>query len=539
MTTPSIFNYHLNKKQLRELDHAPTWKKYLVDIFDDNLASSPISFLANSVILLSIVLSSIEIIFRAHDNFTHLATFFSGVYVFTSILFTIELIARLSVIEFYHKKYAGWRGKLRYLTSFYGLIDVISILPFYIDLIGFTGYQFLKILRVMRIWRVVRYVPAIANLNNAFKSKGEDILISFLAVFLVSISISTFIYYAEERANNEQFDSVLTVLIWSIGKYTDDYGSIADYAPVTLVGKILATLNGLLGIAIFAVPAGLLGSAFIDELNEQKQKKVIKEKIKLIDKYFKQYFVPKKIANNQKVYPRYYTFDAITARTLLSEQEILECVRNAKHLVIRAMKSSDELKFNDIKIVERFYHNASYGTCLIHQTSNVYIINPMGATERGISHFTHALSDCLQFNYIARQLRMYKDKDELELIKPNYEDIYETYQKEDTDRRDLPHSFQDFMFDITHNISPENWVFVMCSGGSGRDADIIVEYGLAKGANPQEFENSTIHDVATYLQFENHLKTNLSNVNLIRKNKAEGNFQFKVALHKVGNKDEK
>lgn len=98
---------------------------------------------------------------------------------------------------------------------------------------------------------------------------------------------------------------VLVVFLWSIGKYTGDYGAIASAAPITLIGKILATVNGLLGIALFAIPTGLLGSAFIDQLSAQKHKLAVDKKIKTIENHFEQSIGGKSILVNRKANNRF------------------------------------------------------------------------------------------------------------------------------------------------------------------------------------------------------------------------------------------
>ncbi|MCS6796628.1 MAG: ion transporter, partial [Raineya sp.] len=188
-----------DRKILKRLKGKSRFLHILVDIFGDSPWNSKVSFWGNIFIMLAILLSCFEVILiseKKQDIFT--SDLLKLVYWATSIVFSIELLLRLYVAKFYDAKYKGLKGKIRYLLTFYGFIDFLSVFPFYADLLGFSQYHFLKILRVIRIWRIVRYVRTIANLGKAFRMKGEEILVSLLGVLLLSLTISKFIYYAEE-----------------------------------------------------------------------------------------------------------------------------------------------------------------------------------------------------------------------------------------------------------------------------------------------------------------------------------------------------
>lgn len=145
-----------SKQVLKRLHQKPLYLKALVDIFDDDIYSSKISFWVNGFMFLMIVLSSLEVMLSTDNQFKEFNTIFDFIYVFTSIIFTIEITLRLYVAGYVEEKYQGFVGKIRYLFSFYGFIDLISLLPFYLELIGFDQYKILKILRTFRLWRSVK-----------------------------------------------------------------------------------------------------------------------------------------------------------------------------------------------------------------------------------------------------------------------------------------------------------------------------------------------------------------------------------------------
>ena len=528
-----------DRKVLKKLKCRGTFTKILVDIFDDDLWGSKVSFFANVFLIFLIILSSVEVIWTSEkvaSSTLHLTL--RIIDVVSTIFFTIELALRLYVVGFYNDKYQGFLGRIRYLFSFYGFIDIAAILPFYIGLLVGVEYDFLKILRILRIWRIIRYARSIANLSNAIKSKGEEILVSLLAVFMLAVTVSTLIYYAEEKSGANEFSSILNVLVWSLAKYTGDYAGLAEYKPVTLLGQVLATFNGLLGIAIFAVPAGLLGSAFIDELTEQKKKKENSDMAAAIANTFVRVGSSKVRKSTQLIaHQRYRAFDAIVSRNFLTEEQIITAVSASQgHLIIRAMKSSPDVLFNDIKILEYFpVVNRSYGACVVNPNRRIFIIDGVGGTERGIAHFNYTLADNLGYNYIARLKRLFLPDGEQ--LPSNYHKRYYG-EVEKLSPNEVPYEHIEFFEDIQDEIKPNDWVFLIISGASGRE-DVIVEYGKAKGTTQHNFEKSTIQDTEKFLVWENHLKNLLTNgITIQQTNAASNTFTFSYGLHSVGNLDQ-
>ena len=165
-------------------------------------------------------------------------------------LFTIEYILRLCIV-----------GKpLRYATSFYGVIDLLSILPTYLGLLipDTELLMVVRALRLMRIFRVFKLSPFIREgmaIVLALKASARRILVFLSFVVLLSIVLGTVAYVAESRVNPE-FSSIPQSVYWAVVTITTvGYG---DVSPVTVMGKFVATLIMLLGYAIIAVPTGIV-----------------------------------------------------------------------------------------------------------------------------------------------------------------------------------------------------------------------------------------------------------------------------------------
>ena len=513
-----------NKEVEFKLRNRP-FVKILVDVLDGDLWSSKVSFWGNSILILLISLSSLEVIFSSDPSLSRYIHYFNAIYYSTSILFLFEIICRIFFANLINPKNQGIKGVLFYLFSFYGLVDILSIIPFCTALVGINTFHFLSIIRIFRVWRIVRYIPAFSSITSAFRTKRDEILVTLLGVLLLSITISAFIFYAEMGNGSNDFRSIIDVFVWSLGKYTGDYGSIAGATPVTLIGKFLATLNGFLGLALFAVPAGLLGSAFIDEISDKKQKKFLNTRISEINHFLDSGYKSRPLLNKRKSHFRYLSFDALQARLIYSDNEILECVREANNLRFRPMKSNDKLKFSDIKIIERYPKNTSYGCKLINSNSNIYIINPLGAIERCISHFSHTIVDILGYNYISREIR---------LVDSDHEEIggnKSKYYSDVNSSNQIPDSFVDFMSDL--DIINKDDIVIILSSGASNLGQYIFEYG-----NYKEVEE-VIDGVSTVDSFEmvGALKKEL--INNLKESNSSINFEsYSIENHTIGNHDE-
>jgi voltage-gated potassium channel len=170
--------------------------------------------------------------------------------VVVTIAFTIEYLLRLALA----------RHRLDYALSFYGLIDLLAILPFYLSLgVDLRALRAFRLLRVFRLLKLARYHRAADRFGLAIALIKPE-LVLFLCVTGILLYLSALgIYYFEHDAQPAHFQSVFHSLWWAVVTLTTvGYG---DVYPVTLGGKIFASLVLIIGLGVVAVPAGLMASA--------------------------------------------------------------------------------------------------------------------------------------------------------------------------------------------------------------------------------------------------------------------------------------
>ncbi len=212
-------------------------------------------FLLAAILLsvLAVMLESIKSFSESHHNFL------VGLeWVFTGI-FTVEYLLRLYSV----------RNRLGYAVSFFGIVDLVSILPTYLSVLLGGGAQSLMVIRVLRLLRVFRIFKLTSLVN-----QGNVILESLrasrgkISIFLFAVSLITLVFgavmYFIEGGVNPGFDSIPRSIYWCIVTLTTvGYG---DISPVTAAGQFLASMLMLLGYSIIAVPTGIVTSEMIKKV---------------------------------------------------------------------------------------------------------------------------------------------------------------------------------------------------------------------------------------------------------------------------------
>tara|TARA_B100000575_G_scaffold267976_1_gene246516 strand:- start:508 stop:1155 length:648 start_codon:yes stop_codon:yes gene_type:complete len=185
-------------------------------------------------------------------------------------IFSMEYLYRI----FYSFNNGGSRGVINYIFSFFGLIDLISILPFYLNQFISLDGRFLRILRLFRLTRIFKFgrdSNSLKLFTKALISVKEQLLFTlFLSALTILFSASA-IYYLENEAQPDKFSSITESIWWAtISLATVGYG---DVYPITVGGKIFATIISLVGIGVVAIPTGVISASFVEEIYKERLKR--------------------------------------------------------------------------------------------------------------------------------------------------------------------------------------------------------------------------------------------------------------------------
>ncbi|WP_415230306.1 ion transporter [Psychromonas sp.] len=213
----------------------------------DHFFGKVFTFTVQSLIVISLITFSIDTL---PDLSLEIKKILNIIEVVTVGIFTLEYVLRFIISE----------RKLKFIFSFYGLVDLLAILPFYIAS-GFDlrAIRIFRLLRLVRILKLFKYNQAINRFHRALViAKEELILFGFVAVIMLYLS-AVGIYYCENAAQPEQFKSVFHSLWWSVTTLTTvGYG---DMYPITAGGKLFTFFILTIGLGIVAIPTGLVASA--------------------------------------------------------------------------------------------------------------------------------------------------------------------------------------------------------------------------------------------------------------------------------------
>ncbi|MEO7330608.1 MAG: ion transporter [Minicystis sp.] len=215
--------------------------------------------------VVAVVLETVEAVYLAHAPAFEL---FEGVSV---AVFALEYALRIwSCTE--DPRYAHpITGRLRFALRPLVLIDLLAILPFFLPLKGLDTRMIraVRLIRIFRLFKATRYSRSLDTVYRVLRAKRDELLVTLVLVGIVLVLVSSLMFAVEHDEQPEAFSSIPASMWWGMMTLTTvGYG---DIAPHTALGKFCGMAISLLGVGIFALPAAILGSGFVDELQKHRK----------------------------------------------------------------------------------------------------------------------------------------------------------------------------------------------------------------------------------------------------------------------------
>lgn len=233
-----------------------------------SLGAKAVEALVVTLILVSVAAIVIETIPGMTEQY---GTWFAWIEHGTLAVFSLEYVLRIWSCTADPAYAHPLRGRLRYASKPLLIIDLIASLP-----LVMTGSQMpalmrgLRMLRLLRLLKLTRYSNGLQTFGRVIRRCAPELL-STLFVMLVMLIFSSSLMFLLERDANPQFGSIPDAMWWGIATFTTvGYG---DVTPITPMGRLLGGCVAILGIAMFAIPAGVLGAAFSSELSKRTKHK--------------------------------------------------------------------------------------------------------------------------------------------------------------------------------------------------------------------------------------------------------------------------
>ena len=242
-------------------------RRQLAVIFEDEEPRSALTRLVNFALALLIVanvscviLESVEPIRQqfafAFDAFEEAAT----------AVFAIEYVLRVwACVDFHHVRYHDlFRGRLRYMRSFFALVDLFSVLPAILSFLGAGDLRVLRLLRLLRMLKLIRHSTTFGLLFSVLREEAQSVT-ALLFVLLLTVTISgSLMFMIEGPGQPAVFTSIPVAMWWAIETLTTvGYG---DIVPITAAGRIVGGVVSIIGIGTLALFSGLITVGFLDQL---------------------------------------------------------------------------------------------------------------------------------------------------------------------------------------------------------------------------------------------------------------------------------
>jgi len=252
-------------------DKKPSIRQTVFDILKsppshDNPRGRAVASVMILLIFLNVIAAVLETDAWIFRQYGYVLDMFAGISV---VIFTVEYILRVWCCTEDPRYRASLTGRLRYMVTPLVLIDIIVILPFL--MLPFLGafprlFWMVRFSRIFWILKIGHYSQALKTFARVLKAKKGEIFIAFFAILVLLILASALEFLAENQAQPTKFSSVIATLWWGVETLaTIGYG---DMVPVTPAGKFIAGIVALLGIGLFALPAGILASGFVEALHK-------------------------------------------------------------------------------------------------------------------------------------------------------------------------------------------------------------------------------------------------------------------------------
>ncbi len=249
-------------------------KNFVSEIFiNDNKEDKKWHVIDDYFITALIVLNIVAMMFESIDtHYEQYKTYYHIFDLFSIGVFSVEYLIRIWIADELYPEYGKVKARFKYVFSFFGVIDLLAILPFYMPMFINLDLRFMRVLRLMRIFRVfklVRFIGSLQLLIRVVKERKDELLITVFGAGLMMIISASLMYEIEHELQPDKFSSIFSSIWWAVATLTTiGYG---DVYPVSGLGQFLAAITALFGIGLVAIPTGIISVGFLDQIQAKKE----------------------------------------------------------------------------------------------------------------------------------------------------------------------------------------------------------------------------------------------------------------------------
>ena len=253
-----------------------TLKKRIFDLVDSTYDDQDATRFLNISMLVLISLNVLAAILETEATlYLEYKTLFNVFEALSVGIFTIEYILRIWTCTEYPEFRHPIIGRLRFALTPFMVIDLASFLPFYVP-VWQLDLRMIRVVRLFRLFRLLkmgRYSRSLSTIQKVLRAKREELGLTIFSGAILLIIASSLLFMVEHDAQPDRFASIPDAMWWGVVTLTTvGYG---DVYPITGLGKIIGAIIAMLGIGLFALPAGIIASGFASELQAKDTERLI------------------------------------------------------------------------------------------------------------------------------------------------------------------------------------------------------------------------------------------------------------------------
>ena len=245
-------------------------RRRIYEILDSPLDHEPLNRIVDIILVLlialnvgAVILETVESVGRTYEDF------FFAFELFSVFVFTVEYGLRMWVCVERPQTIPmkPSRARLRHMLTPLALIDLMAIAPFYLATFVGIDLRFMRVFRLLRILKLTRHSAALSMVGSVLYAERRALTASVTVMLVLLVFTSGLMYFAERAAQPEAFASIPHAMWWGVATLTTV--GFGDVTPITPIGKILGAIAMLMGVGMFAMPAGILASGFAQEIKSR------------------------------------------------------------------------------------------------------------------------------------------------------------------------------------------------------------------------------------------------------------------------------
>ncbi len=238
---------------------------------------------AHYFVLFFIVVSILAVIASSFQEMLPYQLYLFGVTYISSFIFLLEYLARIFSAPAQYPNKKAVKARLKYVFSFYGFVDFVAMLPCVLTYL-YWDTQVVHVIilpYIFIIFKLIRHSRSFRIIGSVLYSVKDELITAYTACLIMVSFTSILMYYIERSAQPDVFSNIGDSMWWAVVAFTTTgYG---DIYPITPLGKVLASIISMIGIAMIAVPTGIIGSAFMN-IVQQRGKRTIAKQMKQEEK---------------------------------------------------------------------------------------------------------------------------------------------------------------------------------------------------------------------------------------------------------------